>query len=85
VGLAAGRAGLGAVPGLAGRALVLNHLAFTARGRDEVDRLTASAPEHGWSLLFADRHPHAGGPDTYAAYLEDNWGYEVEIQSEPPS
>ncbi|MFI6077126.1 VOC family protein [Actinoplanes sp. NPDC051343] len=62
----------------------LNHLAFTAAGRDEVDRLTADAPGHGWSLLFADRHPHAGGPDTYAAYLEDNWGYEVEIQSEPP-
>jgi catechol 2,3-dioxygenase-like lactoylglutathione lyase family enzyme len=63
----------------------LNHLAFTAGGRSEVDRLTAAAPGHGWSLLFADRHPHAGGPGTYAAYLEDNWGYEVEIQSEPPS
>jgi catechol 2,3-dioxygenase-like lactoylglutathione lyase family enzyme len=55
------------------------------QGRDEVDRLTAAAPEHGWSLMFADRHPHAGGPDTYAAYLEDNWGYEVEIQSSPPT
>lgn len=63
----------------------LNHLAFTAAGRAEVDRLTASAPEHGWSLLFPERHPHAGGPQTYAVYLEDNWGYEVEIQSGPPS
>jgi catechol 2,3-dioxygenase-like lactoylglutathione lyase family enzyme len=63
----------------------LNHLAFTAAGRPEVDRLTAEAPGHGWSLLFPDRHPHAGGPDSYAAYLEDNWGFEVEIQSEPPS
>lgn len=74
----------------------LNHLAFTAGGqasagrrteadrRAEVDRLTAAAPEHGWSLLFPDRHPHAGGPQSYAAYLEDNWGYEVEIQSGPP-
>jgi catechol 2,3-dioxygenase-like lactoylglutathione lyase family enzyme len=62
----------------------LNHLAFTAGGRAEVDRLTAAAPEHGWSLLFRDRHPHAGGPESYAAYLEDNWGYEVEIQSDPP-
>jgi catechol 2,3-dioxygenase-like lactoylglutathione lyase family enzyme len=62
----------------------LNHLAFTASGRGEVDRLTAEAPGHGWSLLFADRHPHAGGSDSYAAYLEDNWGYEVEIQSSPP-
>ena len=62
----------------------LNHLAFTAAGPAEVDRLTAAAPDHGWTLLFPDRHPHAGGPDSYAAYLEDSWGYEVEIQSAPP-
>lgn len=59
----------------------LNHLAFTAAGPAEVDRLTAAAPAHGWTLLFPDRHPHAGGPATYAAYLEDSWGYEVEIQA----
>ena len=59
----------------------LNHLAFTAGGREDVDRLTEEAQEHGWSLLFPDRHPHAGGPDSYAAYLEDNWGYEVELQT----
>jgi catechol 2,3-dioxygenase-like lactoylglutathione lyase family enzyme len=52
--------------------------------RAEVDRLTAAAPGHGWALLFPDRHPHAGGPQSYAAYLEDSWGYEVEIQSGPP-
>jgi catechol 2,3-dioxygenase-like lactoylglutathione lyase family enzyme len=63
----------------------LNHLAFTAGSRAEVDRLTAEAPSHGWSLLFPDRHPHAGGPNSYAAYLEDNWGYEVELQSSPPN
>jgi hypothetical protein len=44
-----------------------------------VDRLAAAAPAHGWTLMFADRHPHAGGPDSYAAYLEDAWGYEAEI------
>lgn len=57
----------------------LNHLAFTVDGPAEVDRLTAAAPAHGWSLMFADRHPHAGGPETYAAYLEDAWGYEAEL------
>jgi catechol 2,3-dioxygenase-like lactoylglutathione lyase family enzyme len=62
----------------------LNHLAFTVGGRAEVDRLTAEAQSHGWALLFPDRHPHAGGPQTYAAYLEDGWGYEVELQSDPP-
>ena len=63
----------------------LNHLAFTVSGRAEVDRLTTESAAHGWSLLFADRHPHAGGPESYAAYLEDNWGYEVELQAGPPS
>jgi catechol 2,3-dioxygenase-like lactoylglutathione lyase family enzyme len=62
----------------------LNHLAFTVSGPAEVDHLTAEAPAHGWSLLFPDRHPYAGGKDSYAAYLEDNWGYEVELQSTPP-
>ncbi len=58
----------------------LNPVAFAAAGRAEVDRLTDAAPAHGWRLLFADRHPHAGGPDSYAAYFQDAWGYEVEFQ-----
>jgi catechol 2,3-dioxygenase-like lactoylglutathione lyase family enzyme len=57
----------------------LNHLAFHGGTRDEVDRLVEAAPEHGWVLLFPERHPHAGGPDHYAAYLENGDGYEVEI------
>ena len=60
----------------------LNHLAFHAGPPVAVDALVAEAPAHGWSLLFADRHPHAGGPDTYAAYLEDRDGYEVELVAE---
>ena len=57
----------------------LNHLAFTAGPRAAVDRLVAQAPAHGWALLFPTRHPYAGGPDHYAAYLEDGQGYEVEL------
>ena len=57
----------------------LNHLALHAGTREQVDRLVTDAPEHGWTLMFADRHPHAGGPDTYAAYLEDEDGYEAEL------
>jgi len=34
---------------------------------------------HGWRLLFAERHPYAGGEQHYAAYLEDRDGYEVEL------
>ena len=33
----------------------------------------------GWTLMFADKHPYAGGPDHYAAYLESGEGFEVEL------
>ncbi len=62
----------------------LNHLAFTVGSASAVDRLVAEAPDHGWSLLFPERHPYAGGPQTYAAYLEDGYGYEVELVATPP-
>lgn len=57
----------------------LNHLAFHAGPRAVVDRLVEQAPAYGWSLLFPGRHPYAGGPDSYAAYLADEAGYEVEL------
>jgi len=57
----------------------LNHLAFHAGARTRVDELTAAAPHNGWTLLFPERHPHAGGPHTYAAYLANTDGYEVEL------
>jgi catechol 2,3-dioxygenase-like lactoylglutathione lyase family enzyme len=57
----------------------LNHLAFHAGDRASVDALAEAAPEHGWVALFADCYPHAGGPEHYAAYLEDADGYEVEL------
>ncbi|MEU6378189.1 VOC family protein [Streptomyces sp. NPDC046909] len=57
----------------------LNHLAFHVRNREELDELVASAPAHGWTLLFPDRHPFAGGPEHCAAYLENEDGFEVEL------
>ncbi|MEV4199011.1 VOC family protein [Micromonospora globbae] len=57
----------------------LNHLAFHAGPPAAVDRLVAAAPAYGWTLLFPERHPYAGGPQTYAAYLADGEGYEVEL------
>lgn len=57
----------------------LNHLALHAGTQAEVDALTTEAPARGWSLLFGDRHPHAGGPDHYAAYLANSDGFEVEL------
>ena len=61
----------------------LNHLALHAASRAEVDSLVSAAPGHGWKLMFADRHPHAGGPKHYAAFLEDEQGFEVEIVAPP--
>jgi hypothetical protein len=29
--------------------------------------------------MFADQYPHAGGPDHYAAYLENVDGFEAEL------
>jgi hypothetical protein len=62
----------------------LNHLAFHAGTEADVDRLTAEAASPGWVLLFEDRHPHAGGPDHYAAYLENVDGFEVELCGTTP-
>lgn len=61
----------------------LNHLAFHAGGRDRVDALAAAGPSAGWSLLFGDRHPYAGGPEHYAAYVANSDGFEVELVASP--
>jgi catechol 2,3-dioxygenase-like lactoylglutathione lyase family enzyme len=57
----------------------LNHLAFHVETRELVDELTREAQLHGWKLMFTDQHPFAGGPQHYAAYLENSDGYEVEL------
>ncbi|HSR82723.1 MAG TPA: VOC family protein [Streptosporangiaceae bacterium] len=57
----------------------LNHLAFHVNGRELVDELTAEALPHGWKLMFPDEHPFAGGPQHYAAYLENADGFEAEL------
>jgi catechol 2,3-dioxygenase-like lactoylglutathione lyase family enzyme len=61
----------------------LNHLAFHAGDHEQVDQLAAAAQLNGWQLMFADRHPHAGGPEHYAAYLENEDGFEVELVGYP--
>ena len=62
----------------------LNHLAFHAGDGAALDALTRRAASHGWRLLFADRHPHAGGPDHHAAFLENADGFEVELVADVP-
>lgn len=57
----------------------LNHLAFHAGPREQVDTLIREGAGHGWQQLFADRYPYAGGPDHYAGYLVNSDGFEVEL------
>jgi catechol 2,3-dioxygenase-like lactoylglutathione lyase family enzyme len=61
----------------------MNHLAFHAGTAEEVETLAREAVDHGWTLMFAERHPHAGGPAHYAAYLENADGFEVELVASP--
>jgi catechol 2,3-dioxygenase-like lactoylglutathione lyase family enzyme len=61
----------------------LNHLAFHAGTPAEVDKLVAAAASHGWTLLFPEAHPHAGGPGQYAGYLANDDGFEVELVADP--
>lgn len=57
----------------------LNHLALAVPERWMVDRVVSEAATYGWRLMFADRHPYAGGGQHYAAYLENDEGFEVEV------
>ncbi|WP_313694950.1 VOC family protein [Halorarum halobium] len=60
------------------RAAGLNHLAFHAGSRAQVDDLTDGVRERDdASVLYEDRHPYAGG--YYALYCEDPEGVKVEI------
>lgn len=57
----------------------LNHLAFHARSREHVDEVTAELRRRGTSILYQDRHPHAGGHDNYAVFFEDPDRIKVEL------
>ncbi|UPW00065.1 VOC family protein [Halorussus gelatinilyticus] len=60
------------------RAAGLNHLAFHAASREQVDTLTEGVRERDdASLLFEERHPYAGG--YYALYCEGPEGIKVEV------
>ena len=49
----------------------LNHLAFYADSKEEIDDLTKELQRRGITLLYPERHPRAGGDDSYAVFFED--------------
>ncbi|WP_238655920.1 VOC family protein [Paenibacillus piscarius] len=57
----------------------LNHLAFHANSREQVDELTTMVRDKGMHILYEDRHPFAGGDHYYALFFEDPDRIKVEV------
>lgn len=57
----------------------LNHLAFHAHSRQQVDEITDKLKEKGVKILYSDQHPFAGGDEYYAVYFEDPDRIKVEL------
>lgn len=57
----------------------LNHLAFHANSREQVDDMTRKLESKGVKILYKDTHPFAGGETHYAVYFEDPDRMKVEL------
>lgn len=57
----------------------LNHLAFHAISKEEVDEMTEKLQNKKINILYKDRHPYAGGQGHYAVYFEDPDRIKVEL------
>ncbi|MGM7681235.1 VOC family protein [Cytobacillus sp. Hm23] len=57
----------------------LNHLAFHASSRQQVDDMTRKLKEKGVKILYTDKHPFAGGEKYYAVFFEDPDRIKVEL------
>lgn len=57
----------------------LNHLAFHAKSKAQVDEMTKKLQEKNINILYLDKHPYAGGENYYAVYFEDPDRINVEL------
>lgn len=57
----------------------LNHFAFQANSRQQVDNLAKKLEEKGIEILYRDQHPFAGGEQHYAVFFEDPDRVKVEF------
>lgn len=57
----------------------LNHLAFHADSKEFVDDITEDLRNRGVHILYDDRHPHAGGEESYGVFFEDPMRMKVEL------
>ncbi len=64
------------------RSAGMNHIAFQGGSRANVDAMMSEALAHGWTPLYMDRYPHAGGSTHYACWLENSAGFKAELVAE---
>lgn len=57
----------------------LNHVAFRAKSRQQVDDIRSWLEQSGHALLYDDRYPYATAPDYYAVYCEDPDRIKLEV------
>lgn len=57
----------------------LNHLAFHASSLAQLEEVRQQLASHGFRELYADRFPHAGGPNYTALFFEDPDRIKVEL------
>jgi catechol 2,3-dioxygenase-like lactoylglutathione lyase family enzyme len=57
----------------------LNHLAFRAESRQQVDDIRAWIKEAGYTLLYDEHYPYATAPDYYALFCEDPDRIKLEV------
>lgn len=57
----------------------LNHLAFHADSRKQVDEITEMLEALETEILYKDKHPYASGNDVYAVFFEDPDRIKLEI------
>lgn len=59
----------------------LNHLAFHGSSPEHIDELTRKLKDRGISILYPDKHPHAGGSGSYGVFFEDPERIKVEVMA----
>lgn len=57
----------------------LNHLAFYAKSKEQVDEFAVKFKRQGVPILYPERYPYAGGEGHYALFVEDPDRIKVEI------
>lgn len=57
----------------------LNHLAFYADSREQVNQMTEKLKDRNITILYQDRHPYAGGANHYAVFFEGPDRMKVEL------